>query len=148
MTSQKLKTYMKVNVILTFNTYGGLWGGTQEIFDMKLLVSKKDEKKNVVEFLNNKFFKRIAKACINFNRSPHDLVKICTGSDWKIYEDVTGNKSLASCGHPCKWYFGNGRNDLDLWEKNLMTEYGFGTDADMSWIEEFREKIEKQKISA
>lgn len=147
MSKKKTNTYMNVNVILTFNTCGGLWGGTQEIFDMKILVSEKDKKEDAFTFLDNKFFKRISKACIKFKRSPHDLVKISSASEWRIYEDFTGNKSLTSYGHPCKWYFGNGRNDLDLWEKSLITDYGFGTDADMSWVEEFREKIEKQKIA-
>jgi hypothetical protein len=125
------KKYMSVNVILTFNTQDR-HGGTQEFFDLLLPISKKEV--SAAEFMHAKFFKRIAKKMVLFNREAGNLVKISTASDWGLFEEITGLPALSTLGHSCKWFFGNGREDLDAWEEVLMNEYGFGTNADMSCV--------------
>jgi hypothetical protein len=92
--------------------------------------------KNAAAFIHQKLFKRIAAKCLVLGRDPRQLIKISTASNWKQFEDKTGKESLASLGHSCKWYFGHGRLDLDAWEADIVSEYGFGLDADMSWVNE------------
>ena len=128
MSSKKTSIYMAVNVILTFDNIGGKYQDTQEFFDLKIPVKKSDT--DVTAFLNKKFFPKIFEECIKFNRSQRDLIKISTASDWGIYKEVTNTQSLWALGHPCKWYFGCGQNDLDVWEKHLMDTFNFGQDAD------------------
>ena len=123
------RTYMGVNVILTFETPDGR-GERQEFFDLSIPVGERE--KSADEFINNKLFKRIVKKCHLLNRDPRDLIKISTASAWSVFERKTGLPSLGSLGHSCKWYFGKGRNDLDLWEIYLSAQYGFGVHADMS----------------
>ena len=125
------RQYMNVNVILTFDNEDNL-GDTQDIFNLRIPVNKRD--KNAITFFHEKMFKRIVKKCKVIGRNPRDLVKISTCSNWRVFESVTGQESLASLGHSCKWYFGNGRDDLDSWELNLIKLYGFGEDVDMSWV--------------
>ena len=139
MASNSTSIYMAVNVILTFDKVGGRYEDRQEFFDLKIPVKKSDTQ--VVLFLNDKFFPKIVEKCIKFNRSPRDLIKISTASDWGIYKEVTNTQALGELGHPCKWYFGCGRNDLDIWEKHLMDTFNFGQDADSSWINEHIEKV-------
>ena len=125
------KVFMNVNVILTFESMNAD-GDRQEFFDLALPVSKSET--DAITFLNNKLFKRIVKKCKLFNRRVEDLTKISTASDWDLFEATTNLESLWKQGHSCKWHFGSGRTDLDVWEKALMSEYNFGIDADMSWV--------------
>lgn len=134
------KKYHEINVILTFNT-PNYCGFTQEFFDVKLALTAKD--KDLISYLNNKFFNRVFKYCAKRSRSPGDLIKISTASDWSLYEEITGSKALSKYGHNGKWLFGRGRSDLDIWEKTLMTTYGFGQEADMSLVDEHRAKVAK-----
>ncbi len=126
----KQKKYMYFNVILTFNTCDES-GESQEMFDMRLPLSKKEIHSTV--FLMNKFFPKILAKCEKYMRNPADLIKISTASDWKSFVEYTGLESLCDLGHSCKWYFGKGRKDLDDWEVMLMNKFGFGIDADLSY---------------
>lgn len=138
MSTKKTKRhYMYFNVILTFNT-SNRYGDSQEFFEMKLPL-KKDEV-NAVTYLMEKFFPKIVNKCKKFDRSATDLIKISTASDWDLFEKVTGLDSLCGIGHSCKWYFGEGRKDLDVWENYLIKKYGFGTNADMSYLNDLIEK--------
>ena len=137
-TSPSSRAYLAVNVILTFAQDDPDYG-TQDIFDIQLPVNQKET--NAVEFLNSKLFKRIAQKCHQFGRDPKQLVKISTAANWSVFAAKTGRRTLPDLGHPCKWYFGVGRDDLDIWEESLMRLYGFGTDADMSWMKQFRAKV-------
>ena len=128
---------MYIDVILTFNTTNR-YGDSQEFFEMKLPL-KKDEG-HAVTYLMKKFFPKIVDKCKKFNRNASDLIKISTAGDWNLFEKVTGLESLCEMGHPCKWYFGEGRKDLDEWETNLIKKYGFGTDADMTYLNDLIEK--------
>jgi len=143
MASKSNSIYMAVNVILTFDKEGGRYKDMQEFFDLKIPVKKSDT--NVIVFLNNKFFPKIVEKCIKFDRSPRDLIKISTASNWDLYEEITNEQSLDALGHSCKWYFGCGRNDLDGWEKYLMESLNFGQDADSAWINEHIEKVRASK---
>ena len=148
--------FMHVNIILTFETWNE-YGENQEFFDLHLQVSKKEA--NAVQFMDNKFFKRVVKKCKQLNRSVGDLIKISTASNWSLFTEVTKLESLMDLGHDGKWYFGKGRNDLDSWEKDLVDIYGFGIDADLSYMngswtqEQLLEKImseskTRQKLQA
>ena len=125
------RNYMNVNVILTFDGINED-GDTQEIFDLKILVSRNDVEP--ANFFHKKFFKRVLRKCRTLRRDEGDLVKISTCSDWGLYESVTGSKGLCEVGHPCKWFFGCGRLDMDRWEKALERQLGFGKNVDMSWV--------------
>ncbi len=125
----KKSNYMYFNVILTFNTCDES-GDSQEMFDMRLPLSKKEIHSTV--FLMNKFFPKILAKCEKYKRNPADLIKISTASDWDLFTEYTGREALCDLGHSCKWYFGKGRNDLDDWEIMLMNKFGFGVDADLS----------------
>lgn len=127
------RCYMPVNVILSFNDEDE-WGDTQEFIDIKLPVSASE--KNAAAFIHQKLFKRIAAKCSVLGRDHRQLIKISTASNWSLFEATTGKKSLANMGHSCKWYFGSGRLDLDKWEIELASKYGFGGDADLSWVNE------------
>jgi hypothetical protein len=131
----KSRTYMYVDVILTFNSENA-YGDTQEFFDLNIPVNSRE--KNTVDFLDKKLFKRIAKKCSELHREVGELTKISTCSDWSVFEKKTGLPALPSFGHSCKWFFGNGRTDLDVWELSLISRYGFGKSVDMSWIESLR----------
>ena len=143
MARKSTSIYMAMNVILTFDKVGGRYEDTQEFFDLKIPVKKSDT--NVIVFLNHKFFPKIVEKCMRFNRSPRDLIKISTCSNWDIYEEITNEQSLDALGHSCKWYFGCGRNDLDGWEKYLMESLNFGQDSDSSWLNEYIESIKASK---
>ena len=125
------RQYMDVNVILTFDNEDDL-GKTQDIFNLRLPVNSRD--KNAITFFHEKLFKRVINKCSVIGRNPRDLIKISTCSNWDVFESVTGQDSLVNLGHSCKWYFGKERNDLDPWELNLIKQYGFGEDVDMSWV--------------
>jgi len=129
--TRSTKVFMNVNVILTFESMNK-YGERQEFFDLALPISKAES--HAYTFINNKLFKRIVKKCQLLNRRVEDLTKISTASDWDLFEKTTNLESLWKQGHSCKWYFGSGRNDLDAWERNLMSKYKFGNDADMSWV--------------
>lgn len=137
------RSYMAVNVILTFLTAG--CEDSQEMFDLKLPVSRQE--KNVVEFLNKKFFPRILSHCRKLQRDSRRLVKISTCSDWGVFETTTLKPALSTFDHPCKWYFGRGRDDLDGWEKALMRDFQFGADADMSFMDAIRKMYESSPSS-
>lgn len=122
---------MNVNVILTFDV-DSEWEERQEFFDIKLPVNTKEL--NAILFIHRKLFWRIAKKCQLFRRYPKRLIKISTAANWGIFAQKTGKPTLCDLGHPCKWWFGTGRHDLDDWEKTLMAEFGFGVDVDMSFV--------------
>lgn len=136
-------SYMAVNVILTFLTSG--CEDSQEMFDLKLPVSRQE--KNAVEFLKKKFFPRILSHCRKLQRDSRRLVKISTCSDWGVFETTTLKPALSTFDHPCKWYFGRGRDDLDGWEKALMRDFQFGADADMSFMNAIRKMYESSPSS-
>ena len=125
------RKYLDVNVILTFDTCDK-HGDTQEFFDLKIPINQYE--KNAESFLDRKFFKRVIKFCTRIGRDVTDLKKISTASNWSLFKEVTGKQSLPDLGHNCKWYFGNGRSDLDAWEQHLMKTYGFGSQVDMSHL--------------
>jgi hypothetical protein len=130
-TTNLTKQYMHVNVILTFYTPDND-GETQEFFDLYIPVGKKEV--SAADFMHTKFFKRVAKKMQLLKREAGDLIKISTASNWDLFEEITGLDALSTLGHSCKWFFGNGREDLCAWEEVLMSEYGFGRSADMSYI--------------
>lgn len=130
-TTNSIKQYMHVNVILTFNTQDKD-GETQEFFDLSIPISKKEV--SAADFIHTKFFKRVAKKIALLGREAGDLIKISTASNWGLFEEITGLDALWTLGHSCKWFFGNGREDLCTWEKALMSEFHFGTNADMSYL--------------
>ena len=129
--TNSIKQYMHVNVILTFNIQDNE-GENQEFFNLSIPISKKEVSAAV--FMHSKFFKRVFKKIKLLNREVGDLIKISTASNWDLFEETTGLEALSTLGHSCKWYFGNGRDDLDSWEKALMSEFEFGTTADMSYV--------------
>lgn len=129
------RSYMNVNVILTFSKQDPKSGDTQEVLDIPIPLGMQDKKYNVFTFLEKKFFPRIIKSCSKYKRDHKDLIKISTCSNWHLYENKTGNKSLCDLDHPCKWYFGMNRTDLDDWEKKIMTDFEFGVNADMGDID-------------
>jgi hypothetical protein len=126
-----LITFLNVNVILTFESFNSI-GESQEFFD--LLLPIKNNEISAINFLNNNLFHQITDACKNLNRPVEDLSKISTASNWDLFETTTNLDSLPSLGHSCKWFFGNGRTDLDEWELDLINKYRFGINLDMSWI--------------
>lgn len=125
------RSFMNVNVILSFQT-SNPYEGNQEFFDLNIPVRKQEA--DAVSFFHKKLFKRIVKKCQHLGRRPEDLIKISTCSNWTLFEEVTGLPSLSGLGHSCKWYFGNGRLDLDPWEKALIEEFNFGIEQDISWV--------------
>jgi hypothetical protein len=128
------KAYMGVNVILTFETLDE-YEERQEFFDLKIPISKKEI--NAVDFIHKKLFKRIVTKCKRLNRRVEDLIKISTASNWKLFTETTQHQSLTDIGHYGKWFFGKGRSDLDSWEKELIEIYGFGVDADLSYLNDY-----------
>ena len=144
--SQIKRAYLKGNVILSFE-HSGIYGDTQEFFDICLPINKNEN--GAYDFLNKTLFKRVVAACHKFNRPVGDLIKISMGSpDWPVFEGHTGKKSILALGHNTKWYFGNGRCDLDSWEKDLIDVYGFGTDVDMSYIDKAWCELMTKKVLA
>jgi hypothetical protein len=136
--------FMNVNVILSFATLNKC-GDSQEYFDIKLPINEIEI--DSVDFVHTKLFSRIEKKCHFFGRDPRDLIKISAACDWDLFEQYTGQSALCNLGHPCKWYFGLGRDDLDNWEKELMQTHGFGTNADMSDLDEFIRRLDIAAIS-
>lgn len=128
------KEHIYFNVILTFNT-GDEYGDMQEFFDVKLPLNKNEI--SAIHFVHNKLFTRILKKCVTLGRDHKQLTKISTAGDWDKFEELTKLDALYKFGHPCKWYFGQGRDDLDAWEIMLTKQYGFGSNADMSWRREY-----------
>ena len=139
-TKNNKRVYLDMNVILTFDLPNA-YGERQEFFDLRVPISTKDT--NAIEFIHNKFFKRIAKKCELYKRNTNELVKISTASNWGLYEEVTKAESLTALGHNCKWHFGMNRDDLDEWETQLMNKFGFGTNVDMSWLQQFIDERNK-----
>lgn len=126
------RKYLDINVILTFDKCDK-HGETQEFFDLKIPINQYE--KNAESFMDQKFFKRVIKFCTRIGRDVTDLIKISTASNWSLFKEVTGKQSLPDLGHNCKWYFGNGRSDLDAWEQHLVKKYGFGSQVDMSRLD-------------
>ena len=142
--------HMYINVILTFDT-PDTNGECQEFFDLHLPISKKEI--SAVDFLNKKLFKKIAKKCNLYKRQVGDLTKISTAGDWDLFEKLTNLEALPDLGHSCKWFFGNGRSDLDAWEQGLIDAFGFGANVDMSyltaeWIANTKAHIEAARNAA
>ena len=121
---QRKPIKMRSNVILTFDTASEEFGETQEIFDVYLQI--KDDEASSLDFLNRELFPKIVEKCTANLRNPKDLMKISTASDWKLFNQATGKPSLCDLSHPCKWYFGFDRPDMDFWERDLMIRHGFG----------------------
>jgi hypothetical protein len=140
MSNKFTEGFMNVNVILTFETYGDPSIDSQDIFDIEIKVRSTDTK--VVGFLNEEFFPEIVSFCEQHDRSPKDLIKISTCAHWSVYEEITGHKPLYQYGHSCKWFFGNGRTDLDAWELDLIDIFEFGTNVDMSWVKCPEQQVE------
>lgn len=138
------KSYMKINVILTFNKPDPKFGETQEMFNVSIPLGKQDKNYDVFAFIERKFFPIIIKSCSKYKRDHKDLIKISTCSDWDSYEIFTGKKSLCDLNHSCKWFFGTNRTDLDDWEKKIMRDFGFGTNADMGDIEKMIKEMLEQ----
>jgi len=140
------RTDMNVNVILTFNKPDPILGETQEFFDLLIPLDQQDKNYDAFTFIEKKLFPRIIKSCTKYNRNHKDLIKISTCSEWDLYEIYTGNKSLRDFNHPCKWYFGFNRSDLDYWEKKIMKIFEFGINADMGDIEKkIKQMIEQHE---
>ena len=85
-TSSSSRTYLAVNVILTFAQDDPEYG-TQDIFDIQLPVNRKET--NAVVFLDSKFFKRIAQKCHQSGRDPRQLTKISTAANWSVFAAKT-----------------------------------------------------------
>jgi hypothetical protein len=141
------KSHMKINVILTFNKPEPRFGDTQEMFNVSIPLGKQDKNYDVFSFFERKFFPVIIKSCSKYKRDHKDLIKISTCSDWDFYESFTENKSLYSLNHSCKWFFGMNRFDLDSWEKKIMRDFEFGTNADMANIDKTKEMLEQYEIN-
>jgi hypothetical protein len=139
MSDKLTNKFMNVNVILTFEDRCESDIDSQEFFDSEIRVRRSD--KNVMTFLNEKFFPRVVSYCERYDRSPKNLIKISTCAHWHVYEEITGKKPLYQHGNSCQWIFGKGRTDLGVWEKCLMDTFGFGTNVDMSWV---NKRFEKQ----
>jgi len=146
-TENSSNSFMDMNVILTFDK-GDKNGDTQEFFDLRIRIAR--DEVDAMTFLNEKFFKHVVKKCNQYNRPVGDLIKISTASNWDAFEEVTNLKALSELGHDCKWYFGTGRNDLDTWERVLMSKHGFGMDADMSRVndDEIATMMMKARVDA
>lgn len=110
-----------VDVILTFNTFKS--HGTQEHFKLNFPIGTNEI--SAVDFIHRELFHRIVAKCRRLRRDPEQLIKISTCGSWKLFEDVTKQQGL-DITHPCKWYFGDYRTDMDEWEKILVDEYRFG----------------------
>ena len=124
---QQKSIKMHSNVILTFNTDMNEFDDFQEVFNLNLRVSPME--KSSFDFLNRELFPRIVEKCSTLSRDPKDLIKISTASDWNLFSQTTGLPALCDLCHPCKWFFGYDRLDLDFWERNLMVRFGFGLNA-------------------
>ena len=121
---QRKSVKMRSNVILTFNTASEEFDETQEIFNIYLRI--RENETSSLDFLNRELFPKIVEKCTAVSRDPGDLIKISTASDWGLFNQATGLPSLCDVSHPCKWYFGYDRPDMDLWERDLMVRHGFG----------------------
>ena len=139
---------MYCNVILTFETPTGIYMDTQEMFDLTLRIRKSET--SCIDFLNRELFPRIVKECEKLNRDHRDLMKISTASDWDLFEKTTNLPSLWSLGHPCKWFFGPNRSDLDFWEQDLTRRLGLGSEVkfDNNFTDEYFEQIQQKVIEA
>ena len=124
-------SFLNIDVILTFESYNSN-GNSQEYFE--LLIPINDTEVSAIDFFNTNFFPQIVDICKVSKRRVEDLSKISTSSNWEVFEKTTNLDSLPNIGHSCKWFFGNGRKDLDSWELELIEKYKFGIDVDMSWI--------------
>ena len=144
---QRKPLKMKSNVILTFDTASEEFGETQEIFNIYPRIRKNET--SSIDFLNRELFPRIVEKCSALSRDPKDLMKISTASDWDLFNQVTGKPSLCDLYHPCKWYFGFDRPDMDSWERDLMIRHGFGKNVSVGelfqpeYLEMFRQFITK-----
>lgn len=122
------KEFIYLNVVLTFATLNES-GDAQEMFDLKLPVKRNES--SALDFINKNLFNRVVSKCDQYGRRPQELIKISIASDWTLFEKLTWQSGLHR-SHSCNWRFGNGRDDLDLWEIALMDRYGFGIDIDMN----------------
>ena len=115
---------MYFDVILTFEDINEHFE-TQERFYAYIPVPKNTA--DAKSFLDIYFFDKVVGMCNDSNRPVEKLRKISTAADWDLFEELTGidgfNELQSNNG---KWYFGNGREDLDPWEKELMAKYEFG----------------------
>ena len=139
---------MYCNVILTFETSAGIYMDTQEMFDLTLRIRKSET--SCIDFLNRELFPRIVRACEKLNRDYRDLMKISTASDWDLFEKSTNLPSLWSLDHPCKWFFGPNRPDLDFWEQDLTRRLGLGSEVkfDNNFTDEYFEQLKQKVIEA
>lgn len=117
---------MYFDVILTFEDINEYFE-TQEHFYLHIPVPK--DTTDAKSFLDDSFFKVVVDMCRDSNRPVEKLWKISTAADWDFFTKITGADALDTLEHDGKWYFGRGREDLDLWEKELMGKYEFGSAA-------------------
>ena len=114
---------MYFDVILSFEDVNEHFE-TQERFYLYIPVPKNTA--DAKSFLDDNFFKVVVDMCNDSNRSVEKLWKISTAADWDLFTKLTGKDALDTLEHNGKWFFGRGREDLDLWEKELMEKYKFG----------------------
>jgi hypothetical protein len=136
---QQKSIKMHSNVILTFNTDMNEFDDFQEVFNLNLWINPKE--KSCFDFLNRELFPRIVEKCSALSRDPKDLMKISTASNWDLFSQTTELPSPCDLSHPCKWYFGYDRPDMDFWERDLMVRHGFGLNA--SFYELFTTQIQQ-----
>ena len=131
MTKNQINTY----VILSFNEFN--LEGNQE--SMKINIPFCPDDIEPRSYFHREFFPRVVKACQKRGRDHTLIYMISTSSDWGKYEDVTKSKGLDH-DHPCKWYFGEFRTDMDQWEHDIVEEYGIGRNVKEFWFDSFNKK--------
>lgn len=136
MKSNKNKT-MYFDVILSFEDVNEDLE-TQEFYYAYIPVPK--DTADAKSFLDNYFFDKVIGMCNDSNRPVEKLWKISTAADWDLFEKSTGIDGYNELQNNGKWYFGNGRDDLDSWEIELMAKYGFGS-ATKATVEESIEAV-------
>lgn len=117
------KELMYIDLILTFSTLNDE-GDSQEFYELYLPVGSNQV--DAIRYIDDNLFTEIVELCEECDRDVRDLIKISTASDWTFFSSKTNLPSLPDLGHTCKWYFGSNRNDLDPWEKSLMSRHSFG----------------------
>jgi len=64
------------------------------------------------------------------NLPSEKLMKISTAANWTEFRKVTGQNTDFWLSQNGKFWFGRNRDDLIQYEKDLMSEYGWGTGVD------------------
>ncbi len=92
----------------------------------EVLVRISSGSKNTIDLLNQEYFPQIRDFCTSCGRDCGELIKISSCAPWTLYKECTKLDSLMDYGHNGKWYFGDDREDLDVWEIYLADKFGFG----------------------